>query len=148
MRRRPREREFSREIVCMIRVDGRAYCIDPAGGVVNLLGKKWTLSLIGVLGNRPVSRFSELRDALRGMGSKTLAERLQELQRLGLVAREAFAEVPLRTEYRLTERGTSLRLALVPLLGWAAIAPPPTTGAASAAGAGRTPRLRSLPRRA
>lgn len=120
MTRRPRDRVFSREIVCMIRVNDRAYCIDPVGGVVSLLGKKWTLPLIGVLGNRSASRFSELRDAVKGIGSKALAERLKELQRLGLVARDAFPEVPVRTEYRLTERGSSLRHALVPLLGWAA----------------------------
>jgi DNA-binding HxlR family transcriptional regulator len=105
----------------MIQVDGREYCIDPAGGVIDLLGKKWTLSLIGVLGNRRSSRFSELRDAIVGIGSKTLAERLKDLQALGLVTREAFAEIPLRTEYRLTAAGSSLRWALVPLLGWAAV---------------------------
>ena len=145
MTRRLRERVFSREIVCMIRVNERAYCIDPAGGVVNLLGKKWTLPLIGVLGNRPASRFSELRDAVRGMGSKALAERLKELQRLGLVSREAFADVPMRTEYRLTERGSSLRLALVPLLGWAAIDVPQTTGSPSGPGRARAARGPSAP---
>jgi DNA-binding HxlR family transcriptional regulator len=116
-----RQKEFAREVACMIRVDDKEYCIDPAHGVVDVLGKKWTLALIGVLGNRQNSRFSELRDAVHGMGSKALAERLKELQNLGLIAREAFAEVPVRTEYRLTESGTSLRRALVPLLGWAAV---------------------------
>jgi DNA-binding HxlR family transcriptional regulator len=116
MRHQNRDRLFAREIACMIQVDGKQYCIDPAGGVINLLGKKWTLPLI-----RRSSRFSELRDAIGGMGSKTLAERLKELQVLGLVTREAFAEVPVRTEYRLTEAGSLLRRALVPLLGWAAV---------------------------
>lgn len=112
---------FSRETACMIQVDGKEYCIDPAGGVIDLLGRKWTLSLIGVLGNRRSSRFSELRDAIEGIGSKTLAKRLKDLQGLGLVMREAFAEIPPHTEYRLTEAGSSLRRSLVPLLGWAAL---------------------------
>lgn len=116
-----RQKEFAREVACMIHVGDKEYCIDPAHGVIDVLGKKWTLALIGVLGNRQSSRFSELRDAVHGMGSKVLAERLKELQNLGLVAREAFAEVPVRTEYRLTESGTSLRRALAPLLGWAAL---------------------------
>jgi DNA-binding HxlR family transcriptional regulator len=119
MRRRRRDREFTREIACMIQIDGAPYCIDPAGGLLALLGKKWTLPLIGVLGNRSLSRFSELRDALPGIGSKSLAERLRELRSLGLIEREAFLEVPLRTEYRLTDAGASLRRALVPLLSWA-----------------------------
>lgn len=121
MKRPGRERVFSRETACMIQVDGQEYCLDPVGGILDLLGKKWTLPLIGVLGNRRASRFSELRDAIGGIGSKTLAERLKDLQALGLVTREAFAEIPLHTEYRLTEAGAALRRALVPLLGWAAV---------------------------
>jgi len=104
----------------MIVVDGTSYCIDPAGGIADALGKKWTLPLIGILGNRPTHRFVELKDGLAGVGSKELTDRLRQLQGLGLVSREAFAEVPLRVEYRLTPRGESLRRALVPLLSWAA----------------------------
>ena len=107
----------------MIQVDGASYCIDPAGGVADALGKKWTLPLIGVLGNRDVSRFSEIVAALTGVGAKALADRLRELQELGLVERTAYAEVPARVEYRLTPRGFSLRRALVPLLEWAAHEP-------------------------
>ena len=84
-----------------------------------LLGKKWTLPLVGVLGNRPSSRFNELRDSIAGMGSKALAERLKELQALGLVDRKLYAEVPARVEYKLTDRGLALRRGLVPLLSWA-----------------------------
>ena len=108
----------------MIVVDGTSYCIDPAGGIADALGKKWTLPLIGILGNRPQHRFYELREGLAGVRSKELTERLRELQGLGLVTREAFAEVPRRVEYRLSERGESLRRALVPLLEWAAHDPP------------------------
>jgi DNA-binding HxlR family transcriptional regulator len=104
----------------MIRVDGLAYCIDPAGGIADALGKKWTLPLIGILGNRPKNRFHELLRGLEGVGAKALSDRLRELQGLGIVSREAFAEVPTRVEYRLTAKGLALRRALVPLLEWAA----------------------------
>ena len=103
----------------MIVVDGTSYCLDPVGGLADALGKKWTLPLIGVLGNRQVNRFGELVLALEGVGAKALADRLRQLQRLGLVQRTVFAEVPARVEYRLTERGFALRRALVPLLDWA-----------------------------
>ena len=112
-----------RELSCMVRVDGGEYCIDPAGGVAEALGRKWTLPLIGILGNRPRHRFGELRTGLEGVGAKALADRLKELADLGLVSREVFAEVPVRVEYRLTPRGESLRRALVPLLQWAASEP-------------------------
>ncbi len=105
----------------MIEVDGRGYCLDPVGGLADCLGKKWTLPLIGVLGNRPVNRFGEIVAALEGVGAKALSDRLRELMRLGLVERQAYAEVPARVEYRLTPRGRTLRRALVPLLEWAAL---------------------------
>lgn len=109
-----------RELSCMIAVDGKSYCIDPVGGVAEVLGKKWTLPLIGVLGNREMNRFGEIVSALEGVGAKALSDRLRELQSLGLVDRRVYAEVPARVEYRLTERGSRLRRALVPLLEWAA----------------------------
>lgn len=109
-----------RELSCMISLDGRDYCIDPVGGLAEALGKKWTLPLIGVLGNREVNRFGDLLRSLEGIGSKALADRLKDLQTLGLVSRHVFAEVPSRVEYRLTSRGASFRRALVPLLSWAA----------------------------
>lgn len=123
----------------MIQIDGEQYCLDPAGGLVEVLGKRWTLPLIGVLGNRTRSRFSELRDALPGIGSKSLTERLRDLHRLGLVTREVFPEVPLRTEYRLTDAGASLRRALVPLVRWAGSTPPSPTIDAGVVRAPRQP---------
>ncbi len=107
------------EAVCMIEVDGDRVCIDPAGDIAGALGKKWTLPLIGILGNRPGTRFRDLREALEGVGSKALSDRLRELHGLGLVSRKVFAEVPTRVEYRLTPKGMTLRVALVPLLRWA-----------------------------
>jgi DNA-binding HxlR family transcriptional regulator len=103
----------------MIVVDGDRYCIDPAGDIASALGKKWTLPLIGILGNRPQNRFRDLLDGLEGVGSKALSDRLRDLHQLGLVSREVFAEVPSRVEYRLTAKGVALRRALVPLLRWA-----------------------------
>jgi len=64
-RTRPRasstgSRSARSELSCMIQVDGRAYCIDPAGGIAAALGRKWTLPLMGLLGNREKNRFNEL----------------------------------------------------------------------------------------
>ncbi len=123
MDREARRRSFSREMACMIRAGGREYCVDPAGGVLGLLGKGWALPLMGVLGNRSASRFNEIQDAVRGIGGKVLASRLRDLAEMGLVTRTVYAEVPARVEYRLTEAGIELREALIPLLAWATIHP-------------------------
>lgn len=107
----------------MIEVDGTSYCIDPAGGIAAALGRKWTLPLIGILGNRTTNRFVDLERDLEGIGAKALADRLRDLRRLGLVERRSDEETPTRVDYRLTEKGAELRRALVPLLTWAARPP-------------------------
>jgi DNA-binding HxlR family transcriptional regulator len=52
---------------------------------------------------------------------KMLAQQLRQLEADGLVHREAFAEVPPRVEYSLTERGRSLAPHLDRLADWAQV---------------------------
>ncbi len=120
MPERSSRRSYSRPVACMILDGDTEYCIDPAEDLLGILGSKWTLAIIGVLGNRPVLRFNDLVAALNGVGSKTLAERLRNLQKLGMVSRQVIPDTPVRIEYRLTEQGRSLRKSLIPLLAWAA----------------------------
>lgn len=103
----------------MIRANGQDYCIDPASGVVRVLGKQWSLPLIVVLGNRPRSRFRELEEAIAGMRSKVLSQRLKEMAELGLVDRSPYPGGGGGEGYRLTPEGLRLREALLPLLHWA-----------------------------
>lgn len=81
-------------------------------------GKRWTLLVVGALG-RGRRRFHEIQTDLAGISSRTLTERLKALEALGLVHRQAFAEVPLRVEYSLSAEGRRLLAAMVPLLRWA-----------------------------
>lgn len=104
----------------MIRARGKEYCIDPAGDLIRILGKSWTLLLLGTLGNWPSARFTELQSAMRGIGARILAQRLRDLLSLGLVSRTVLAETPVRVEYRLTRAGTGVHRALVPLITSAA----------------------------
>jgi len=77
------------------------------------------LVIIGTIGNHQKLRFNEIMESLRGIGPKTLADRLKELDKAGLIRREAFAEIPPRVEYSLTEDGEELRRAMIPLMNWA-----------------------------
>jgi DNA-binding HxlR family transcriptional regulator len=45
---------------------------------------------------------------LKGISPKTLSERLKELQRFGVINKEAFAEIPPRVQYSLTSKGKEL----------------------------------------
>lgn len=74
---------------------------------LDVVGERWTLLIVRELlsGDR---RYSDLRDALPGIATNLLAERLRQLVAHGLV--ETFdAPPPVRaTVYRLTERGREL----------------------------------------
>jgi len=53
-----------------------------------------------------------------GITQKVLTQNLRELERLGIIKREVFAEVPPRTDYYLTEIGHSLKPILESLFSW------------------------------
>ncbi len=72
-----------------------------------LLGDKWTLMLVYTLLSGP-RRFGELLEALGNVSPKTVSQRLKMLEESGFVQRQAFAEIPPRVEYRLTEKGLAL----------------------------------------
>lgn len=93
-------------------------CICPLGGVMDIISKKWALLVINTIGNSQKIRYSEIRDTLGEINSKVLSDRLKELEEAGLIKREAYAEIPPRVEYSLTEDGEAMRKAIAPLMKW------------------------------
>ncbi len=118
LRKRKVTRAVDLDRACIIREGGEEYCIYPLDDLMAVLGKKWTLFIIAVLGNERRTRFNDLLHKLKGISPRTLTDRLKELQGAGLIQRTAFAEVPLRVEYVLTEDGRMMRKALLPFLQW------------------------------
>jgi DNA-binding HxlR family transcriptional regulator len=53
-------------------------------------------------------RFNALQRAIPGLSHKMLTTTLRGLERDGLVTRTAFATIPPRVDYELTEQGRSL----------------------------------------
>ncbi len=80
---------------------------QPLGRAMRLLGDTWTLMLVYNLLSGP-RRFGELLDALGNVSPKTVSQRLKMLEEIKFVERQAFAEIPPRVEYRLTEKGLAL----------------------------------------
>ncbi len=79
----------------------------PIGRAIRLLGDVWTLMIVYTLLSGP-KRFGELLDAMGNVSPKTLSQRLKMLEENGFVDRIAFAEIPPRVEYNLTEKGLAL----------------------------------------
>ena len=92
----------------------------PLDGVIDVISRKWSLLVINALGNCKKIRFNELLEQLQIVSPKTLSETLKKLSKEKLVIRKAFAEIPPRVEYSLTEQGVGLWKAIIPLLNWTA----------------------------
>ncbi|MCG5466298.1 helix-turn-helix transcriptional regulator [Micromonospora sp. MED01] len=87
--------------------------------VLDLVGDKWSVLIIGTLADGPV-RYSDLGDAIPGISQRMLTLTLKHLQRTGLITRTSYPEVPPRVEYALTELGRSLLSTVLALAAWSA----------------------------
>lgn len=92
---------------------GLAYALD-------LVGDRWTLLVVRELLVAP-RRHRELVDALPGVASNLLAERLRGLEQAGLVERDA-TEGRKSVVYSLTARGQDLREPVLALVRWGSVA--------------------------
>jgi DNA-binding HxlR family transcriptional regulator len=66
---------------------------------------------------KPV-RYKQFRQALKGISSRTLAIRLKELEKSGVLDRFFYNEIPPSVEYRLTSKGQELVESMINLLQW------------------------------
>ncbi len=63
-------------------------------------------------------RYLKFKKTMNGFSSKTLAIRLKELEKNGILSRQAFNEIPPRVEYQLTTKGQELTESIFDLLQW------------------------------
>ncbi len=84
-----------------------------------IITKRGTLEILIPLccTTEPV-RYKQFRSTIKGISSKTLASRLKELEKGGVLERKAYSEIPPRVEYRLTPKGQELVESVINLLQW------------------------------
>ncbi len=85
----------------------------PLVHALELLGGKWRLPILYHLSSNSPKRFKELERTIVGITPTMLTSNLKELERNGLIKRQAYATVPPTVEYSLTEIGYSI----IPLAG-------------------------------
>ena len=83
------------------------------GAVLSLVGDKWSVMIIVILGRGPM-RFTEIKRAVGGISQRMLTLTLRRLERDGLVTRSKFERIPPRVDYELTALGCSLRQIVEP----------------------------------
>jgi DNA-binding HxlR family transcriptional regulator len=84
----------------------------------NEITRTWTLPTIHALGLKEPARFNELKKRINGISATSLAERLTQLDKLGVVQRKVYPESPPRVEYSLTVKGHEVYNILCELAEW------------------------------
>ncbi len=116
MRKEYEERRISnRARACMIDDGDMKICLDPALSLLSLLGKKYTLLVLAIIGNSvPVKKnFNVILNSIPYSSSTIISRRLRDLQEFGLIRKESVDGSIL---YSLTDAGRRIRAGLIPLL--------------------------------
>ena len=92
----------------------------PVRNVLVRIGDKWSILVLLTLdGTQQPMRFKAIEAAIPDISQKMLTQVLRDLEADGLVLRHAYAEVPPRVEYELTDRSRSLLPHINNLVDWA-----------------------------
>lgn len=97
-----------------VSIEPRLGCIAAS---LRIIGQKWTALLIRDLCEGP-KRFGELERSVEGINPRTLSQRLEALERYGIITKKTYAEVPPRTEYTLTKKGKDIIPILKQMAAW------------------------------
>ena len=93
--------------------EGQACSIARA---LEVVGERWTLLIVRDV-FFGIRRFDELQESL-GVARNVLADRLKRLVEEGILRKVRYSERPERFEYRLTDKGRDLNVALTGLRQW------------------------------
>ena len=89
----------------------------PVEITLSIIGDKWKVLILREL-MVGTKRFGEIKDGIEGISQKVLTQKLREMDSDKLLNRIAYAEIPPRVEYSLTELGKSLGPVLDSLKEW------------------------------
>jgi len=90
----------------------------PIRNVLSRMMDKWTLLALYTLEQQGTMRFNDLRRSIPDVSQKMLTVTLKSMEADGLVSRKVIPAVPVKVEYTLTDRATSVMPLLDQLLGW------------------------------
>jgi DNA-binding HxlR family transcriptional regulator len=85
---------------------------------MSIIEGRWKAVILCNLYHKKKMRFNQLLRDIEGVSPRMLTKQLKELERDGLIAREAYHEIPPRVEYSLTQKGLSIVPVLSGLAQW------------------------------
>lgn len=81
----------------------------PIYNTFDLVGRKFTILILRNMMLYGQTRFNQFLENVEEINSKSLSQRLREMEEDGLIVRKVFPEIPPRVEYYLTEKAKALR---------------------------------------
>jgi DNA-binding HxlR family transcriptional regulator len=102
------------------------YC--PVAHALRLVGERWALLLVVELMSGP-KRYTDLAEALPGIGTNILADRLRDLEAGGIIEKRKLPPPAASRVYELTEYGHALKPTIRELAVWGARSLGPPTDA-------------------
>lgn len=95
------------------------YPTCPIRNVLSRFSDKWSLLILSVLYPDKTLRYGKIKNAIPDISQKMLTNTLKNLEEYHLIKRDAYAEIPPRVEYSITETGKSLMPAVEIMINWA-----------------------------
>lgn len=95
------------------------YPTCPIRNVLERFGDKWSLLVLCTLGGNTKMRYKDIMLAIPDISHKMLTKTLKHLEEDHLIIRKAYAEIPPRVEYSLTETAKSLMPMIQNMIDWA-----------------------------
>ena len=105
---------------------------SPTGGAnhdlleksLRVVGDNYSLQILNLLLQSDAQRFVQLEATIQGISPRTLSARLKHLEAHGLLSRKAYATIPPKVEYRITEKGMAITPIVVALSQWVTLLDP------------------------
>ncbi len=98
--------------------DPEAVLDEKAVEKLNRLSRPWTLQILILLDKDKPMRFNSIKKVLSGICSRSLSERLDEMETDGIIKRVVTDDSPPKVEYFLTDKGQELKEIAIEILNW------------------------------
>jgi len=104
---------------CCTSPDEKDVCTCLVSDSLYIIGKKWAVLIVELLGKHGTLRYNEIKKKLNRISPKSLSDQLKNLENANLIKRGIYQERTIMVEYTLTNRGKGLRKSIMPLIKWA-----------------------------
>ncbi len=82
-----------------------------------LIKGRWTINVLWRIYNGD-KRYGKIKKEIEGISEKMLTQRLRDLEKMGLIRRKDFKEIPPKVEYSLTPSGESFIPVIITISDW------------------------------